>query len=134
MTYPTFTLDLMPMGRRPLKGERGICHPTPFQDALPGLVIRRRLVKAIVWTKYGSPEGLELQEVEKPTPKEGEVLVKIHATTAFAGDCEFRRLKFPILLMSIFTRMYVGLVRPKRITILWQELARKIEEIGRAHV
>jgi len=87
-------------------------------------------VKAIVWTKYGSPDGLELQEVEKPTPKEDEVLVKIHATTAFAGDCEFRSLKFPIPLMGLFMRLYTGLRRPKRITILGQELAGEIEAVG----
>jgi NADPH:quinone reductase-like Zn-dependent oxidoreductase len=87
-------------------------------------------LKAVVWTKYGPPEGLQLQEVEKPTPKDNEVLIKIHATTVTAGDCETRSLKFPFLLGLPF-RLYNGLSKPKRITILGQELAGEIESVGK---
>ena len=87
-------------------------------------------MKAIVWTKYGSPDGLQLKEVEKPAPKEDEVLVKIHATTVTAGDCELRRLKLPLML-SFPVRLYAGFLRPKRITILGQELAGEVEEVGK---
>jgi NADPH:quinone reductase-like Zn-dependent oxidoreductase len=87
-------------------------------------------MKAIVWTKYGSPDGLQLKEVEKPTPKDNEVLIRIYATTVYAGDCELRSLKFP-LFMSFFMRIFVGLIKPKRITILGQELAGKIESVGK---
>ena len=82
-------------------------------------------MKAIIWTKYGPPDVLQLKEVEKPTPKDNQLLVKVYATTVTAGDCEFRRVDFPIL-MKILMRMYVGLRKPKRMTILGQELAGEI--------
>lgn len=87
-------------------------------------------MKAIVWTKYGAPDGLQLQEVEKPTPKDDEILIKIHATTVTAGDCEMRRLELPLML-SFPVRLYAGFLRPKRIPILGQELAGEVEEVGK---
>jgi NADPH:quinone reductase-like Zn-dependent oxidoreductase len=87
-------------------------------------------MKAIVWTKYGPPEVLKLQEVEKPVPKDHEILIKIHATTVTAGDCEMRRLELPLML-SFPVRLYAGFLRPKRISILGQELAGEVEEAGR---
>jgi NADPH:quinone reductase-like Zn-dependent oxidoreductase len=86
-------------------------------------------MKAIVWTEYGPPDVLQLQEVEKPTPKEDEVLIRIHATTVTAGDCEQRSLKLPISY-QLAMRAYVGLKRPKRITILGMDLAGEIESAG----
>ncbi len=87
-------------------------------------------MKAIIWTKYGSPDVLQLKELEKPTPKDNEVLIKIYATTVTAGDCEQRSLKLPFWYRLIM-RAYVGLKRPKRITILGMDLAGEIEAIGR---
>ena len=87
-------------------------------------------MKAIVWTRYGSPDGLQLREVEKPVPKDDEILVKIHATTVTAGDCEMRRLELPLML-SFPVRLYAGLLKPKRIPILGQELAGEIEAVGK---
>jgi 2-desacetyl-2-hydroxyethyl bacteriochlorophyllide A dehydrogenase len=86
-------------------------------------------MQAMIWTKYGSPDGLQLREVEKPTPKDNEVLIRIHAATATAGDCEMRSLRFPLFL-SLPMRMYVGLRRPIRIRIIGQELAGEIESVG----
>jgi NADPH:quinone reductase-like Zn-dependent oxidoreductase len=87
-------------------------------------------VKAIVWTAYGPPEVLQLQEVEKPAPQDNEVLIRIHATTVTAGDCEMRSLEIPLFL-GFPVRMYNGLRRPRRMTILGQELAGEIESVGK---
>jgi len=87
-------------------------------------------MKAIIWTKYGSPDGLQLKEVEKPTPKDNEVLIKIHAATASRADTEFRRLKLPFLF-AIPIRLYLGLFRPTRIRILGTEFAGEIVAAGK---
>jgi NADPH:quinone reductase-like Zn-dependent oxidoreductase len=87
-------------------------------------------MKAILWTKYGSPDGLQLREVEKPTPKDTEVLIKIHAATAGTPDTEFRKLKLPPLFV-IPLRLYIGFVKPTRITILGTEFAGEIESAGK---
>ena len=86
-------------------------------------------MKAIVWTKYGPPDVLRLQEVGKPTPKDNEVLIKIYATTVTAGDCEMRSLKLHFWY-ALPMRAYVGFKRPMRITILGMELAGEIEAVG----
>src|SRR3989304_3058915 len=87
-------------------------------------------MKAIVWTKYGSPDGLQLQEVAKPAPKDNEVLIKIYAATASTPDTELRRLKLP-LLYAIPLRLYIGFIKPTRITILGTEFAGEIESAGK---
>jgi NADPH:quinone reductase-like Zn-dependent oxidoreductase len=87
-------------------------------------------MKAVLWTKYGSPDVLQLREVEKPTPKDNEVLVKIHAATVTAGDCEMRRLKFPFFL-SFPMRIYIGFRKPTKITVLGMELAGEVESVGK---
>jgi NADPH:quinone reductase-like Zn-dependent oxidoreductase len=86
-------------------------------------------VKAIVWTKYGPPEVLELLEVAKPAPKANEVLIKIYATTVTAGDCELRSLNLPIYI-SLPMRMWIGFRKPKGNTIPGTELAGEIEAVG----
>lgn len=86
-------------------------------------------MKAMVWTKYGPPDVLQLKEVAKPAPKEHEVLVRIHATTVTAGDCELRSLKLPLAL-RLPIRLFLGLRKP-RIAILGQELSGEIEATGK---
>ena len=86
-------------------------------------------MKAMVWTNYGPPEVLQLKEVEKPTPKNNEVLIKVHAATVTIANCELRRMKGSPLLVLAF-RIYTGLTKPTRITILGQELAVEIEAVG----
>ncbi len=88
-------------------------------------------MKAIVCTEYGPPEVLQLQEVEKPTPKDNEMLIRIHVATVTMGDCEMRGLQFSGVLKFLI-RLGVGLRRPrKKTSILGQELAGKIESVGR---
>jgi len=87
-------------------------------------------MKAIVWTKYGPPDVLQLKEVEKPTPKEDEVLIRIVATTVTAGDCELRSLKFPIYF-NLVMRLWRGLIKPRGTSILGTELAGEIESVGK---
>jgi len=87
-------------------------------------------MKAMIWTKYGSPDGLQLREVEKPTPKDNEALIKIHAATASRADTEFRRLKLPFLFV-IPIRLYLGVIRPTRIKILGTEFAGEVEATGK---
>jgi len=86
-------------------------------------------MKAIVWTKYGPPDVLQLKEVDKPVPKDHEVLIKVHAATVTAGDCELRRFDMPGFIWLLM-RIVIGIRKP-RIKILGQELAGEIVSIGR---
>jgi NADPH:quinone reductase-like Zn-dependent oxidoreductase len=86
-------------------------------------------MKAIVCTKYGPPEVLQLKEVEKPTPKDNEVLIRVYATTVTSGDSRMRSFKVP-LSFWLPARMALGLRKPKK-AILGSELAGEIEATGR---
>lgn len=85
-------------------------------------------MRAMVCTRYGPPEVLELQELDKPVPKTGEILIKVHASTVTAGDCEMRSFKFPVLLW-IPLRLYLG-VRKPRMKVLGQEFSGEVESAG----
>ena len=80
-------------------------------------------MKAVVYQKYGSPDVLELKEVEKPAPKDNEVLIKVHAVSVNASDCEFLRGS------PLYTRIW-GLLKPKY-KILGSDIAGRVEEVGR---
>ena len=87
-------------------------------------------MRAIVMTRFGPPDVLQLKEVQKPVPKDNEVLVKINATTAFAGDCEVRGLRVPFAVKLPFM-IYGGLRMRQGDFILGQELAGEIESVGK---
>jgi len=86
-------------------------------------------MKAIVCTKYGPPDVLQLREVEKPTPKDNEVLIRVYATTVTSMDVRLRSFTVPPLFWLLY-RIMLGLRKPKR-TILGSELAGEIESVGK---
>ena len=86
-------------------------------------------MKAVVWTRYGPPEVLQVQEVSKPEPGDGELLVRIHATTVTKGDCEMRALDFPLIL-GLPMRLWMGLFKPRAGKISGTEYAGVVEAVG----
>jgi NADPH:quinone reductase-like Zn-dependent oxidoreductase len=80
-------------------------------------------MKAAVHTSYGPPDVVRISDVEKPTAKDNEVLVKVHATTVNRTDCGFRAAK------PFIVRFFTGLVRP-RVTVLGNEFAGDVEAVG----
>jgi len=87
-------------------------------------------MKAIVHTKYGPPDELQLLEVEKPVPGDNEVLIKIHATTVTTTDCNARNFTFVPQSFMFFARIMFGFKKP-RIKILGIDLAGEIEAVGK---
>lgn len=81
-------------------------------------------MKAIIITKYGSPEVLQVQEVAKPIPKDNEVLIKIHATTVTTSGSFMRRG------VPYFGRLFTGLTKPN-VSIPGTDLAGEIEAVGK---
>lgn len=92
-------------------------------------------MKAVICTKYGPPEVLQIQEVEKPVPRDNEVLIKIYTTTVHIGDTKIRSFKPGMgrvqdILMKLIMRFLIGFHRPRK-SVLGMELAGRIEAIGK---
>lgn len=82
-------------------------------------------MKAVVFTKYGEPDVLHLEEVEKPSPKENEVLVKVHAASINSWDLELMRGT------PFFNRLVFGLLKPTKINTLGCDIAGRVEAVGK---
>lgn len=85
-------------------------------------------MRAVVYTRYGPPDVLQLQEIARPSPRANEVLIKVHATTVTIGDCRMRSFTVP-RAQWLPARLYLGIRKPRR-PILGMELAGEIAAIG----
>ena len=86
-------------------------------------MLRKLLMKAVIYTKYGSPDVLQFRDVEKPVPKDNEVLIRIVASTVNRTDCGFRKAEY------LAVRLVSGLLKPKK-QILGSELSGIVEAAG----
>jgi len=89
-------------------------------------------MRAVVYDRYGPPDVLRIEDVERPVPKEDEVLVKIHATTVTRADCATREAnRRSGLAVTVISRLVSGIRRPRQ-RILGTELAGEVEAVGAA--
>ncbi|MGH2436410.1 MAG: NAD(P)-dependent alcohol dehydrogenase [bacterium] len=86
-------------------------------------------MKAIVYDRYGSPDVLQMKEVEKPAPKDNEILIRTHATTVTSADWRVRSLDVPFGF-GLISRLSLGVLRPRQ-PILGTELAGTVESVGK---
>ncbi len=87
-------------------------------------------MKAIVYTKYGPPDVLQVKEVEKPTPKDDEVLIKVHAAEVTKADCEMRSFNFQVKWFWLPLRFALGFSKPKK-QVLGGYFAGEVESVGK---
>ena len=88
-------------------------------------------MKAILHSQYGSPDLLQFKEVDRPAPKDNEVLIAIHAATVSTGDCNVRNFTFVTKSMRPIAKLMFGIGRPWKARILGTELAGEVEGAGR---
>ena len=87
-------------------------------------------MKAILHTRYGPPDLLQLREVETPTPKNNEVLIAVHATTVSTGDCNIRNFTFVTKSMLPIAKVIFGISKPWKARVLGTELAGEVVRTG----
>lgn len=86
-------------------------------------------MKAIVYTKYGPADVLQLAELEKPTPKDNEVLINVHAAEVTKADCELRSFKFAVMWFWLPLRVAMGIFKPRK-PVLGGYFAGEVESVG----
>ena len=87
-------------------------------------------MKAITYLDYGSPNVLQLRNVEKPIPKDGEILIKVRAAEATKSDCEMRSFQYSVKWFWLPLRIALGLRRPKK-QILGGYFSGEVASIGK---
>ena len=87
-------------------------------------------MKAIVYTKYGAPDVLQIKDIEKPIPEDDEVLIRIHAVEATKADCELRSFNFAVKWFWLPLRVAMGVIKPKK-QVLGGYFAGVVETVGR---
>ncbi len=87
-------------------------------------------MKAIIYTEYGPPDVLQLKEVEKPTLRDNEILVKVNAVEATKADCELRSFKFPVKWFWLPLRIAMGLRKPRR-PVLGGYFSGEVDSVGK---
>ena len=87
-------------------------------------------MKAIVYTRYGPPEVLQVKQVEKPVPGDDEVLLKVHAAEATKADCEMRSFHFQVKWFLLLLRLFLGVIKPRK-QILGGYFAGEVEAVGK---
>ncbi|MEQ9403942.1 MAG: NAD(P)-dependent alcohol dehydrogenase [Cyclobacteriaceae bacterium] len=85
-------------------------------------------MKAVLWTRYGTADLLTVGELQKPVPKDDELLIKVHAATVTPGDCEIRRFDIHVLFW-LPLRLFMGIRKPRR-PVLGMELSGEVVNIG----
>ena len=91
--------------------------------------IVNKCMKAITYANYGSPEVLQLKEVEKPVPKDNEILIRVQAAEATKSDVEMRRFKFSVKWFWLPMRIAFGIRKPKR-QILGGYFSGEVDSLG----
>ena len=87
-------------------------------------------MKAIVYTEYGTPDVLRIEEIEKPVPGNDEVLIKIQAAEATKADCELRSFNFAVKWFWLPLRVAMGITKPRK-QVLGGYFAGEVESVGR---
>src|SRR6185369_8325551 len=91
----------------------------------------RTLMKAILHTRYGPPDLLQFKEMDKPVPKDNEVLIAIHATTVSTGDCNMRNFTFVTPSMRPIAKLMFGISKPWKARVLGTEFAGEVDAVGK---